>query len=499
MTAVRFVGETVSWASQQVGEVTLGVVDASVPGVAESISRLLVRSIEDARSDVGGHLPGWLVDDIRRNYISPEKVRTLWAAHGHRFALVARNEIIGTVHVARSHVVVLTADRTRNNVRAAELLGLAPPRHHQVVNVSIAHEHRHSGLAARMFDEVMTTFRDLFDGDGLWVRADPPWHPWLTRLGFVHDPAFDVFLPETVERTAGLPHAEFNRLHACACAGIDSPARIEAMGSKKLQYVSMTRAFDGRRTFVPTTADEVRRIIDRAAREGRTIAARGAGSGVATNADWLLSTRAFDRIVVDAHSVTVGAGVTWRALLSQLPPELLPPVVPGYLEATIGGSIATGGIGKGSALDGLVADHVEARVEVGGIILEATLPLVRRKPRVRVKKELVARANLVQALSVEAFHVFATQTAEGWLVVVGRESDDETNVPLRAFVTPERSPTLPGYRFQRQFVTAAELEGCLSTVAYEPGVTIHPVRRPTQGLLFAITIANASVQPALRV
>lgn len=198
-----FVGDRVSWACEAAGDVELGVVDASLPGVAEGVSRLLVRSIQDARSDAGGHLPGWLVDDIERNYISPEKVRTLWAAAGHRFAMRAGTEIVGTVHVARRHHLILTVDRLRNDVPAADLPGMKPDRHHQVVNVSVLHELRRAGLAAQMFDAVSTSFRHLFDGDGLWVRADPPWHPWLARLGFAHDPSFDVFLPEASSARRG--------------------------------------------------------------------------------------------------------------------------------------------------------------------------------------------------------------------------------------------------------------------------------------------------------
>src|SRR5687768_15304328 len=87
------------------GSLELGVVDAQRPGVAEGVSRLLSRSIQDARAEVGGHLPSWLVNDIEQNYISPHKVRTLWAETGHRFALRRGDgdggEILGTIHIAK--------------------------------------------------------------------------------------------------------------------------------------------------------------------------------------------------------------------------------------------------------------------------------------------------------------------------------------------------------------------------------------------------------------
>lgn len=513
-----FVGETVSWSCAAAGDVELGVVDASLPGVAEGISHLLVRSIEDARSEVGGHLPGWLVDDIRRNYVAPDKVRTLWADFGHRFALLAGTRIVGTVHVARRHGVILTADRTRNNVPAAELPGLKPDRHHQVVNVSVLHELRRAGLAARMFDAVTRSFRHLFDGDGLWVRADPPWHPWLARLGFVHDPSFDVFLPDTVERTSGLPHAAFNLLHACACPGAHDAARMEAMTTKKLQYVSFTRPFAP--AAAPKSAGELARDLAAATRQGRRVAVRGAGSGppLRAAADAIVSTRGLDRVQIAHDRVTVGAGVSWRALVAALPPGRLPPVVPGWVDATVGGSLSTGGIGKGSVETGLAIDHVHELVVVTrdgrrvvcspardawlfdamlggqgafGAIVEATLPLVERGPRVHVEKTLVPRGALASALDVAAYHAFATRTEDGWLVVVARASSDPDDTPVEAFVAPVRPPPPADATFAQSFVDAAELDALLAS--HEPGapreITVHPVRR-RGALRYAVTVTR---------
>src|SRR5436190_24275189 len=114
-----FVGEPVTIASP-LGPLLLGIVDASFPGVAAGISRLLFRSIGDARSSHGGHLPEWLVDDIERNYISPEKVATLWAPFGHRFVVLYANEIVGTVHITKDHDTIFTIDRERINVSARD-------------------------------------------------------------------------------------------------------------------------------------------------------------------------------------------------------------------------------------------------------------------------------------------------------------------------------------------------------------------------------------------
>src|SRR4051812_49014666 len=162
------------------------------PGAAEGVSRLLVRSIQDARATRDGHLPDWLVDDIEQNYISPEKVRTLWAPTGHRFAVMKESEIIATIHLARDHDTIFTVNREILNVSARHHVGFKPERHHHVVNISVKHELRRARVATVMLDGIIRHFRDRFEGDGLWVRADPPWHPGLVGIGFVHDPRRDI-------------------------------------------------------------------------------------------------------------------------------------------------------------------------------------------------------------------------------------------------------------------------------------------------------------------
>ncbi len=50
---------------------------------------------------------------------------------------------------------------------------------------------------------------------------------------------------------------------------------------------------------------------------------------------------------VDGDRVTVEAGATWREVLAAtLPHGLAPPVLPDYLDLTIGGTLAVGGVGR---------------------------------------------------------------------------------------------------------------------------------------------------------
>jgi FAD/FMN-containing dehydrogenase len=57
--------------------------------------------------------------------------------------------------------------------------------------------------------------------------------------------------------------------------------------------------------------------------------------------------------------VTVGAGATWSDVLAAtLPAGLTPPVVPEYLELSVGGTLAVGGVGGTTSMFGLVSDTV---------------------------------------------------------------------------------------------------------------------------------------------
>lgn len=364
----------------------LGVVDADHPGVAEGISRLLFRSIGDARASLGGHLPDWLVADVERNYISPAKVRSLWAPFGHRFCVMHDGAIVGTVHLTKQSDTIFTVDRDTCNVSAARFPGFKPERHHHMVNLSVLHELRRARIGSAMIDGIVASFRELFDGDGIWVRADPPWHAGLVGLGFVHDPSRDMFLPESAERTSGLSHAELNARYACDCTSA-SPFDPEALARRparmqrdKLQYVSFTRPFDarvastGRRPQPATSAavTEVARTLRDASSRGARVIVRGRDQSTAALArgddGLVLATSSLDApITHDGAVVTVSGGTTWGRLVRELVPAgLVPKVVPGWLAASVGGTLASGGIGKGSIASGLAVDHALELVVVTG-------------------------------------------------------------------------------------------------------------------------------------
>ncbi len=519
-----FVGQTVTLESA-IGRLTLGVVDPFAAGVAAAISRLLTRSIQDARATRGGHLPDWLVAEIERRYTSAESVQTLWARTGHRFCVALDGEIVATIHVAREHDTILTLDRARVNVSSRDYPDAKPARHHQVVNISVAHALRRARIGTAMLDAIVAHFRDRFDGDGLWVRADPPWHAGLVGLGFVHDPSRDVFLPSDAERTADLPHAELNRRYACECAppaphDPDALAeRPRAMRERKLQYLSFTRAFDGverlarvarsrapiaadaatlerfardwglvhrvRPTEVatPTHVDQVEALLVRATRETTPVVVRGQGhsaAGRALGSGLVLCTAGLDRIVaIGDDSVTVEAGVRWQTLVRALSGDRYPPVLTGWLGATIGGTLSTGGYSKGSHRHGLQIDHVISLVVVTGdgrrvecsaehaawlfdavrggggrfgVIVEATLPLVPQPRFLRVASVNVGAAPEALLLTLDAaaadpssYHVTAFRDGMAWTVVCASAAHDTAGASTFAgYVDPPRPSEPPG-------------------------------------------------------
>ena len=579
-----FQGEPVTIDSP-LGPLELGIVDATYPGVSAAVSRLLNRSIGDARATLGGHLPDWLVEDIRRNYISPEKVETLWAPTGHRFVVVFEREIVGTVHVARAHDTIFTIDRVLINVSARDYPGFKPERHHHVVNLSVKHELRRARLAMRMMDGIVTRFRDRFDGDGLWVRGDPPWHEGLVGLGYEHDPSMDIFLPADAQRTADLSHAEFNQRYACTCrtARPANPkalaARAQRMREQKLQYVSFTRAFErgGMGRWIvprppaevpspltdtdrddasltacatdwglvhrarplgvarPASAEEAAALLDRASVHGVPVTVRGCGHSVAgeslAGGGIVLSTEKLRGIVaVTPERVTVRCGTTWRELVRALAPQhRLPPVIPGWLPATVGGTLAAGGFSKGSHRHGLLIDHVlelgmvtgdgrriacssmqaawlfESALGGGGqlgVVAEATLPLVAHPPEIHVFSADLGddAAQLAQTLAaaaddVASYHVTSFYApGRGWGVVQALASEQARPaaahatrrgvVPLLRYVDPERpaAPDAPAswlHFFAPHDALAALLSVLRTCLSFAQGdaLQVIPVRK----------------------
>lgn len=178
-----------------------------------------------------------------------------WAPYIHRFVILKDGQVIGTVGFGKDKDIIVYKSRWENGVSALKNPGFKPDGYHQMVNLAVMHDVRRAKLATIMINSVMNHFADKFDGKGIWIRGDPPWHNKLQALGFRHDASMDSFLPPSAERTDGLPHALYNRKFKCSC-GHDHPERPNLLAvweknmsgeggadTPKLQYFSMTRDF----------------------------------------------------------------------------------------------------------------------------------------------------------------------------------------------------------------------------------------------------------------
>lgn len=122
----------------------------------------------------------------------------------------------------------------------------------------------------------------------------------------------------------------------------------------------------------PTTEEELATSVRAARSRGLPVAARGYGHSTFGQA------QADGGVVVDMSGLTrvreiepgyavVEAGASWRDVLrATLPHRLTPPVLPDYLDLSVGGTLSVGGLGGTSFRHGAVVDAVtELRVVTG--------------------------------------------------------------------------------------------------------------------------------------
>jgi FAD/FMN-containing dehydrogenase len=167
---------------------------------------------------------------------------------------------------------------------------------------------------------------------------------------------------------------------------------------------------------LPASAEDVAATIRWVADHGRRFAAQGRRHSVfgrAQAADGIVADlRRLGAVhAVEPDRVAVDAGATWREVVAAtLPRGLVPPVLPDYLDLSVGGTLSVGGVGATTWRSGAASDHVlELDVVTGrgelvtcapdrdrrlfdavraglgqvGVITRATLPLVPAPRQVR--------------------------------------------------------------------------------------------------------------------
>lgn len=135
----------------------------------------------------------------------------------------------------------------------------------------------------------------------------------------------------------------------------------------------------------PRSSEDVVRVVQFARQNGLKIAPRGQGHSTGGQAQveaGIVVHLASLNTICALHTdrVEVEAGVLWRTLLqATLAQGLTPPVLPDYLDLSVGGVLSVGGIGGTSYRYGSIVDHVlELQVVTGTGSLETCSPTHQR-------------------------------------------------------------------------------------------------------------------------
>ncbi|HEY6709589.1 MAG TPA: FAD-binding protein [Actinomycetota bacterium] len=122
----------------------------------------------------------------------------------------------------------------------------------------------------------------------------------------------------------------------------------------------------------PASAQDVAAAVRRAAGQGRRFAAQGRRHSVFGRAqarDGIVADMGRLRTIhpVQRDRVVVDAGATWGEVVAvTLPHGRTPPVLTDYLDLSVGGTLAVGGVGSATSRLGVMSDHVlELQVVTG--------------------------------------------------------------------------------------------------------------------------------------
>jgi len=116
--------------------------------------------------------------------------------------------------------------------------------------------------------------------------------------------------------------------------------------------------------FTPSSVAELAVLVQDAQTAGIAIAARGRGHSTLGQAQVasgiVIDMQALSRVLeVDADSIWVEAGATWRHVLeASLAAGLTPPIFTDYIDLTVGGTLSVGGLGSQTFRAGLQTDNV---------------------------------------------------------------------------------------------------------------------------------------------
>lgn len=196
------------------------IIDPSDTTIASQVSELLIGATDKFRASIGGHVPDEVVlGSIHKNYVSLFAIQQTFKDTGYRFALVDRKGLVlATALVAKEPDQILVVDGKNINVLRQEFQNVCPAGYHNVLNFVVKNEYQKNGLGKELLKSLLTDYRELFSGKGLWLRSDPPNHNAYQKMGFIHETRYDKFLPEDAILPINCKSVEdFNKKYLCTC------------------------------------------------------------------------------------------------------------------------------------------------------------------------------------------------------------------------------------------------------------------------------------------
>lgn len=212
--------------------------------LVEELAEMITESTHDYKVSRGGHIPDWVVDNIMHKKFST--VRTISEIFGdtvYRFGLFDEGRLVSTIMVTKEKDLLTIADNSDDfNVRAQDFPHYAPQDYHNAGQFVTRKGFRNKGYAQRLIDSIFSEFRQLFNGTGISMRADPPFHDAYLKLGFRHITKYDCFLSPTSQMPQNFGSTEeFNRKYLCGCSRTQE--QLMMAKNQRIKYYIFIRDF----------------------------------------------------------------------------------------------------------------------------------------------------------------------------------------------------------------------------------------------------------------
>ncbi len=184
------------------------IIDVSDQEERNELHQFLKDCTDSFRYSRWGHVPDEVVENvIRKKFISPDVIEG-FADFGTRFALRVKGVLLGSVLVANKPDDLFIIDADTMRVPLSEYPDYSPEGYHNVINYLVHPNARGKGVW-RSLVQWLHDNRELFDGEGISYRAEPPSFPAYIKMWGIHLPEYDKF--STHSQSPIPPHFKSNK------------------------------------------------------------------------------------------------------------------------------------------------------------------------------------------------------------------------------------------------------------------------------------------------